>query len=54
MVKLKKPKKMIFLADTEIYEHLRALAFHRRTSMNALIREALIEYYKIGKKPKKK
>ena len=54
MAKKKITKKMIFLADKEIYEHLRNLGFHRRTSMNALIREALVEYYKIGKKSKKK
>jgi len=39
--------------DEEIDEFLRELAFHRRTSKNALVREALVEYYKIGKKSKK-
>ena len=39
--------------DEEIDEFLRELAFHRRTSKNALVREALVEYYKIGRKSKK-
>jgi hypothetical protein len=39
--------------DEEIDEFLRERAFRLRTSKNALVREALVEYYKIGKKPKK-
>lgn len=39
--------------DEDIDEFLRELAFHRRTSKNALVREALVEYYKIKSKPKK-
>lgn len=40
--------------DEEIDDFLRELAFHRRTSKNALVREALVEYYKIKSKAKKK
>lgn len=39
--------------DEEIDEFLRERAFRLRTSKNALVREALVEYYKIGKKSKK-
>jgi predicted transcriptional regulator len=39
--------------DEEIDEFLRELAFHRRTSKNALVREALVEYYRIKSKPEK-
>ena len=39
--------------DEEIDEFLRERAFRLRTSKNALVREALVEYYKIKSKPKK-
>ena len=39
--------------DEDIDEFLRELAFRRRTSKNALVCEALVEYYKIEKKRKK-
>ena len=40
--------------DEEIDEFLRERAFRLRTSKNALVREALVEYYKIKDRPKKK
>lgn len=39
--------------DEEIDEFLRERAFRLRTSKNALVREALVEYYNIKGKPKK-
>lgn len=39
--------------DEDIDEFLRERAFRLRTSKNALVREALVEYYKIKSKPKK-
>jgi len=39
--------------DEEIDEFLRERAFRLRTSKNALVREALVEYYKIRSKAKK-
>jgi len=51
--KAKKIRTFPLRLDEEIDEFLRELAFHRRTSKNALVREALVEYYKIRSKPKK-
>ena len=51
--KTKKMRSFPLRIDEDIDEFLRELAFQRRTSKNALVREALVEYYKIGKKPKK-
>lgn len=48
-----KTRKFLLRLDEEIDEFLRERAFRLRTSKNALVREALVEYYKIGKKPKK-
>ena len=48
-----KTRKLLLRLDEDIDEFLRELAFHRRTSKNALVHEALVEYYKIKSKPKK-
>jgi predicted HicB family RNase H-like nuclease len=48
-----KTRKFLLRLDEDIDEFLRERAFRLRTSKNALVREALVEYYKIGKKPKK-
>jgi hypothetical protein len=40
--------------DEQIDEFLRERAFRLRTSKNALVREALVEYYKIKDKSKEK
>ena len=51
--KSEKMRKLLLRLDEDIDEFLRERAFRLRTSKNALVREALVEYYKIGKKPKK-
>jgi len=50
--KTKKMRTFPLRLEEEIDEFLRELAFQRRTSKNALVREAVVEYYKIEKKRK--
>jgi len=51
--KSEKTRRFLLRLNEGIDEFLRERAFRLRTSKNALVREALVEYYKIGKKPKK-
>lgn len=51
--KSKKIRTFPLRLDEEIDEFLRELAFQRRTSKNALVREAVVGYYKIKEKSKK-
>ena len=53
-VRPKKIRTFPLRLEKEIDEFLRELAFRRRTSKNALVREALVEYYKIRNKQRKK
>jgi len=48
-----KTRKFLLRLDEDIDEFLRERAFRLRTSKNALVREALVEYYKIKSKPQK-
>ncbi|MCJ7646000.1 ribbon-helix-helix protein, CopG family [bacterium] len=48
-----KTRRLLLRLDEEIDEFLRERAFRLRTSKNALVREALVEYYKIRSNPKK-
>jgi len=48
-----KTRKFLLRLDEDIDEFLRERAFRLRTSKNALVREALVEYYKIKSKSKK-
>jgi len=51
--KAKKTRTFPLRLEEEIDEFLRERAFRLRTSKNALVREALVEYYKVKAKPKK-
>jgi predicted transcriptional regulator len=48
-----KTRMLLVRLDEDIDEFLRERAFRLRTSKNALVREALLKYYKIKDKPKK-
>ena len=51
--KSEKTRRFLLRLDEDIDEFLRERAFRLRTSKNALVREALVEYYKIKSKSKK-
>jgi len=52
--KTKKMRTFPLRLEEDIDDFLRELAFRHRTSKNALVREAVVEYYKIKSKSETK